>query len=51
MANPKKPENKKAKTTGISLPLPLIQAAKKRAFDEGKTLSSLIRELLTAHLR
>jgi len=50
MANPKLPDHKKSKTTGISLPLPLQRSARKHAAQQGRSLSGLIRELLIKEL-
>lgn len=35
---------------GIRMPKPVIKAAKRMAFDENMTLSSLVRELVTREL-
>ena len=50
MANPKKPDNKKAQTTGVSLPPHILKEAKKAAFEEGKSLSGFLRDLLVQRL-
>jgi hypothetical protein len=45
------PANKKAVPAHISLPLPLIQKARKIATTQGKSLSGYMRELLMNELK
>ncbi len=47
---PTKHPREKGKNAGISLPLPVIAAAKKRAFAEGKSFSKWVREILVREL-
>jgi len=51
MANPKKPEHKKAQTTGVSLPPHILREAKKAAFARGLSLSGFMRDLLLRELQ
>jgi hypothetical protein len=50
MANRPVPENKKAKAAGISLPPPLINQARKHAYQRGMSLSGFVRQLLIEKL-
>jgi len=50
MARKPVPENKRAKSAGISLPPDVIRAARKVAFQKGMSLSSYVRVLLVQKL-
>ena len=50
MARVAVPDNERSRAAGISLPAQLIQTARRKAYGEGKSLSSLVRSLLIAHL-
>jgi hypothetical protein len=50
MAHPRKPLNKKCRTTGISLPPTLLQQARKLAISRDMSLSKLIRNMLADQL-
>lgn len=51
MARATVPENKKAVPAHISLPLPMIQKARKIATAQGKSLSGYVREILLKELQ
>lgn len=51
MARAKTPDNKRSVPAGVSLPLPLINKARKTASTQGKSLSGYIRELLMKELQ
>jgi hypothetical protein len=50
MAHPKIPPHQRSRAAGISLPPSVINAARKRAYRKGLSLSAFVRMILLQHM-